>query len=291
MGMKRCPICGEKYSDVYRTCPFCEEEENLRGGEPPRHHRGGHRVSEREGLLSPILIVLILLMIGVLVYLLFGDTIAKKLNLGESSTPPASSISEPITSSSSSGAGSDAASTSKPTIGDTSEGSGSTPDGGAAPTSVVELDKEDFTLSAGETYAMTASNGSGQYTWISEDEGVASVSDTGVVTAISGGNTTVTVSDGYSEASCIVRVKGAAVVSSSGGTVAAVALDKEDFTLGVGESYTLKVSGTSASVSWAVADSGVATVSGGKVTGIGVGTTKVTATVEGKQLTCIVRVK
>ena len=27
MAMKRCPICGEKYSDTYKSCPFCEEEE------------------------------------------------------------------------------------------------------------------------------------------------------------------------------------------------------------------------------------------------------------------------
>ena len=29
MAMKRCPICGEKYSDTYKSCPFCEEEEAL----------------------------------------------------------------------------------------------------------------------------------------------------------------------------------------------------------------------------------------------------------------------
>ena len=31
MTMKRCQICGEKYSDTYRDCPFCEEEAALRG--------------------------------------------------------------------------------------------------------------------------------------------------------------------------------------------------------------------------------------------------------------------
>ena len=33
MTMKRCPICGEKYSETYRDCPFCEEEEALLEGE------------------------------------------------------------------------------------------------------------------------------------------------------------------------------------------------------------------------------------------------------------------
>ena len=29
MAMKRCPICGEKYSETYKNCPFCEEEAAL----------------------------------------------------------------------------------------------------------------------------------------------------------------------------------------------------------------------------------------------------------------------
>ena len=29
MAMIRCPVCGEKYSDTYRHCPFCEEDEAL----------------------------------------------------------------------------------------------------------------------------------------------------------------------------------------------------------------------------------------------------------------------
>ncbi len=32
MAMKRCPDCGEKYSDTYKYCPFCEEEEALQSG-------------------------------------------------------------------------------------------------------------------------------------------------------------------------------------------------------------------------------------------------------------------
>ncbi len=27
MSNRRCPKCGEEYSDTYRSCPFCEEEE------------------------------------------------------------------------------------------------------------------------------------------------------------------------------------------------------------------------------------------------------------------------
>ena len=41
MAMKRCPICGEKYSETYRDCPFCEEEDALREGEEIRRNVHG----------------------------------------------------------------------------------------------------------------------------------------------------------------------------------------------------------------------------------------------------------
>ena len=77
MAMKRCPVCGEKYSDTYKDCPFCEEEEALRQGDRIRRSggRGGKRAASQPSLLSPVLIVLIILMACLLVYLLFGDRI------------------------------------------------------------------------------------------------------------------------------------------------------------------------------------------------------------------------
>ena len=81
MAMIRCPKCGEKYSDTYRECPFCEEEEALLDGEeirrsPRRGRRAAH--SRQFNLITPTLIVLILLMAGLLIYLLYGDKLAEK---------------------------------------------------------------------------------------------------------------------------------------------------------------------------------------------------------------------
>ena len=58
MAMKRCPDCGEKYSDSYKYCPFCEEEEILKEGKG----RGVRRAKQSRSfsLLTPVLIVLIL---------------------------------------------------------------------------------------------------------------------------------------------------------------------------------------------------------------------------------------
>ena len=87
MAMIRCPICGEKFSDTYRSCPFCEEEEALRQGEQIRRgvSQGGKRVAGRRqpSLLSPMLILVILILAALLVYLLYGDKLAQTL-FGES---------------------------------------------------------------------------------------------------------------------------------------------------------------------------------------------------------------
>lgn len=71
MAMKRCPDCGEKYSDSYKYCPFCEEEEILKEGKG----RGSRRARQSKGfsVLTPVLIVLIIVMAGLLMYLLKSD--------------------------------------------------------------------------------------------------------------------------------------------------------------------------------------------------------------------------
>ena len=46
MSNRRCPKCGEEYSDTYRACPFCEEEAAIKRGHPPR--RSGRRVEKRQ---------------------------------------------------------------------------------------------------------------------------------------------------------------------------------------------------------------------------------------------------
>ena len=110
MAMKKCPVCGEKYSDTYRSCPFCEEEKNFRRGKSPKR-KGGHRVSQGgPSLLSPMLVIAIVLMAALLIYLLFGKAIGEKLGWGQN---PAGSENPGIVSSeggSSSGAASSGAS-------------------------------------------------------------------------------------------------------------------------------------------------------------------------------------
>ena len=67
MAMKRCPVCGERYSDTYKNCPFCEEEEYWEEEEPRRRpilREGTRSPSGRSAysVVTPVLIVLIVLM-------------------------------------------------------------------------------------------------------------------------------------------------------------------------------------------------------------------------------------
>lgn len=227
MAMKRCPVCGEKYSDTYKNCPFCEEEAAERSG--GRIRRGGGRRSASKGqpnLLTPTLVVLILIMLALLVYLLFGDQFQKK----EEETPntPVEEVTpggeETPDGETPAGEDSEVDMPEDPSTGnetqekpDTSgelsyEKASALPDG-------LTLSTTDFTLkTVGESHTITASGGSGSYTWISEDEGIASVDSSGKVTAVSRGTVNVLVTDGSKKAVCIVRcnVSADSTASSSG---------------------------------------------------------------------------
>lgn len=230
MAMKRCPVCGEKYSDTYKNCPFCEEEAAERSG--GRIRRGGGRRSASKGqpnLLTPTLVVLILIMLALLVYLLFGDQFQKKeeetpntpveeVTPGGEETPdgetPAGEDSEVDMPEDPSVPSTGNETQEKPdTSGELSyEKASALPDG-------LTLSTTDFTLkTVGESHTITASGGSGSYTWISEDEGIASVDSSGKVTAVSRGTVNVLVTDGSKKAVCIVRcnVSADSTASSSG---------------------------------------------------------------------------
>lgn len=213
MAMKRCPVCGEKYSDTYRDCPFCEEEEALREGAKLRRGRRAAPRSRQFSLVTPTLIVLIFMMAGLLVYLLYGDQLKEKFRKGgEDVTPPTEDVTpvkpqptEPDVTEPEPG---DTPDSEPGTMPEAPSDTTTTTDYGnmMALPSGLKLSTEDFTLrSVGETATIRASGGSGSYTWASEDDGVAAVDQNGKVTAISQGTVNVVVSDGSKKGVCIVR--------------------------------------------------------------------------------------
>lgn len=80
--------------------------------------------------------------------------------------------------------------------------------------------------------------------------------------------------------------------SAESSTAVPAALNREDVTLSVGDSFTLKVSGIESDLTWSTGNTGIASVSdSGTVKGVAKGSTTVTAHWDGGSASCTVRVK
>ena len=127
-------------------------------------------------------------------------------------------------------------------------------------------------------------------TWASSKTSVATVSNSGDVTAVSEGETTITASAGGKSATCKVTVSKKVV------QVESVSLDRATLSLVEGESVVLVATlspsdATDKTVTWSSSKQSVATVSSsGEVTAVSEGETTVTASAGGKSATCKVTV-
>ena len=150
----------------------------------------------------------------------------------------------------------------------------------------VTLNKTSLTLEAGQDETLTAtvapSNADNKdVSWSSSNPSVASVDQTGKVSAISAGTAiiTVTTADGNKTAICNVTVTAPAAQIPE----TAISLDATA-TVGIGSTITLVVTYTPAdanqgkAVTWTTADAGIAIVNNGVVTGVSAGTVAITAT-------------
>lgn len=123
---------------------------------------------------------------------------------------------------------------------------------------------------AGETRTIEATTAPAdqKVTWTSSNVNVVKVNDNGVVTAVGGGTATITAS--FEEFSAVCEV----TVIQPG-----VSINKRSVSLLVGDGTTLSASVTPSgtSVSWSSDNTGVATVSGGRITAVGSGSTTIRA--------------
>lgn len=274
MEMRKCEVCGEMYSTTYRTCPFCEEEEAMRKGKPMHRHASDFRNKRGGHALGVLALVLVLVLAGGGIWALFGDNIASLAGIRETSGTEGSSV----------GAGENTPDASD-TDGDSGSGSVS-----------LALDQTTLTLEAGASGTLAVTGGGESRTWSSDNTAVATVDENGAVTAVAAGEAVISVTDGTETAQCTVLVTGGE--SDGGGTGggettgAALTLNREDFTLPVGQKWQLKVSGTSSAVTWSIENSAIATIAAdGTVTGVSKGVTTAYAKVDGQTLECIVRIK
>ena len=76
MRLLKCPKCGEMFSDTYKTCPFCQEDEERHSSKPVKnagHRTGGGRAKRKVG--GGVVIVCLVLVLGLAAYTIFGNQI------------------------------------------------------------------------------------------------------------------------------------------------------------------------------------------------------------------------
>lgn len=306
MSNRRCPKCGEEYSNTYRACPFCEEEDAIKHGRPLRRH-GGRRMEKRPGRTGGaggvMLLLTAVIIVGVMGYVFFGDDVADAVGIRTTPDPVPASDDAPEkippidnTVAPSPTIQLPSADPDEPTSGESSPPDTTTDPVEPEPAGPLSLSQTDITIPAGETGRITATGDSGAISWSSSNPEIASV-DGGAVTGKAGGTVTITASSGEETATCQVKVEGDPWVNPNPDSFK---LSKTDFTLKPSEStWQMKIKrndgsweilGSADGVVWASNNPNVCTISDtGVVTRTGKGTTQITATVDGVTLDCTVR--
>lgn len=314
MSLIKCPKCGEMFSDSYKTCPFCEEDEAYYSGKL-RKSRGRRAAESRRrktpSILGPVAVIVLILLAALVVWLIFGDQIKEAIT-GEK--PPITDVDKPD---------------------DTID----KPDDTPVTTPTISLNRTVLVLNVGDKDELKVNGTEDAAAWSSSAPTVASVNSAGEVTALTKGNAVITAEVNGESVTCTVTVKdesdapddgstttkpddGSTTTKpdnsnkpSTGTTKVDVSKLKLKLTMGEwvstvespnsdgnfeitsvqGEEWTLAVDGTTAAVIWS-AESGnsVATVSGDtlKVTGSSSGRyTTITGKVGDATIKLVVRIR
>ena len=251
MRLLKCPKCGEMFSDTYKTCPFCQEDEERHSSKPVKNagrRTGGGRAKPKVG--GGVVIVCLVLVLGLAAYTIFGNQITAFFT-GEKDAP-----------------------TPEPAVLTMNKTSVELTVGSSFALTVSGADKVAFS-SSDEAVATVSANGT-----------VQAVSEGSAVITASAADTTATCRVAVTAAVdqpdtpsdlAIYSVYGESVVT--------------DVTIEAGKEALMEVQGTDSAVTWSIEDSSIATVdSSGMVKGVASGETDLTATVDGQTLTCKVRV-
>lgn len=147
---------------------------------------------------------------------------------------------------------------------------------GKLPVTNITLNKETLTLDVGETYQLEATVNSNAdnkvLTWTSSNPGIISVDSEGLVTALTGGTSTITCystdGSGVYETCQITSVT----------LITSIELD-QDINIYAGNTYRMNYrvnpETSNSTLTWYTSDENIATVNNGIITGIGEGTCKV----------------
>ena len=308
MSLIKCPKCGEMFSDSYKTCPFCEEDEAYYGGRVKKTR--GRRAAENRkrrapSILGPAVVVVLVLLAALVVWLIFGDQI--KAIVGGNSTPVEDVV--------------------QPGNDNTID----KPDDTVV-TPAISLNRTVLALTVGDKETLTVNGTEETVSWESSDPTLVSVTSGGEVTALAKGTAIITARVGDEAVTCTVTVAEQADTQTPDDTTTPTGGDssttKPDTTKPSGNTSTTKVDvskltlesvygttispnngsfdismsvsepscqftvkGTSMTATWSGGSSSVATVtSDGTIKPVGRGETTLTIKIGSTEIPCLVRV-
>ncbi len=257
MSLLKCPKCGEMFSDSYKTCPFCQEDEEFYSGKKKPKNPGRHiHNNKAPSIIGPAMIVVVVLLAGFLVYTFLGSDIANIFK-GDDKPTEIEQNDTPVT----------------------------PPEQDKTPVTIT-LDKTTVALMVGEGTALQAT-GAEKITWSSSDTAIATVDASGNVTAVAAGTAIITAAaEGATSVTCEVTVsepaKNLEVVSIYG----PLGAPNQAFTLNVGEEVPLLVEGTDSTPEWQITEGGdsVSVDSNGVVTRSASGNATLEVKVDGQTI-------
>lgn len=141
------------------------------------------------------------------------------------------------------------------------------------------LSSTKLALLIGEQKTLSVKGNTQKVSWSTNNKSIATVSSKGVVTAKSVGLATISAKVSGKTMKCNINVESPAIA-------------KEEALLAVGESYTLKVNGTTQKITWQSSDNNVVSVSSnGVLSAKSTGEAIITAQIKSKIMQCLVVVK
>ena len=260
MRLLKCPKCGEMFSDTYKTCPFCQEDEERHSNKPVKNagrRTGGGRAKPKVG--GGVVVVCLVLVLGLAAYTIFGSQIAAFFTGGKDASNP--------------------------------EPTGLTMN----KTSVELTVGRSFALSATGAAKVSFSSSDEKIATVTADGTVQAVSTGSAVITASAADSTatcrVTVTAAVDQPDPVAPDTPDTPVTPDTPTGKDLTLQSiygtsGEFSCNVGETVPLEVDGTDATVTWSSSDSKIATVdASGVVTAVSSGKATITASVEGQTLT------
>lgn len=261
MRLLKCPKCGEMFSDTYKTCPFCQEDEERHSSKPVKsagHRTGGGRAKPKVG--GGVVIVCLVLVLGLAAYTIFGNQITAFFT-GEKDAP-----------------------TPEPAVLTMNKTSVELTVGSSFALTVSGADKVAFS-SSDEAVATVSANGTVQAVSTGSAVITASAADTTATCRVA---VTAAVDQPTDPVTPDVPDTPVTPDTPAGKDLVLQSIygSRGQFSFNVGETAPLEVDGTDATVTWSSSDTKIATVdASGVVTAVSSGKATITASVEGQTLT------